>query len=70
MYYLITIVVTFSVIFLIGEILKNKPKWLVNLFVDIWSKPYPTSKQIDSVSSWLVFIAYLVILTISIIKKY
>lgn len=70
MFYLITIVITFSIILFIGEILKCKPKWLVNLFVDIWKSPYPSKKKIDSVTLWLVIIAYLVILTISIIKKY
>jgi hypothetical protein len=70
MFYLLTISITFSIIMLIGEILKRKPKWIVNLFVDIWNKPYPSNKQIDSVTLWLVIIAYLVILTISVIKKY
>lgn len=69
-FYLITIVIVFSIILLTGEILKTKPKWLVNLFVDIWNKPYPDDKQIDRISSWLVVISYLVILSLSIYKKY
>ena len=70
MFYLITIIVTFTIILFIGEVLKSKPKWLVNLVVDIWKTPYANKKQIDKVTIWLVVIAYLVILTISIIKKY
>ncbi len=69
MFYILSMVVVVSIILLIGEILKRKLKWIVNLFVDIWKKPYPSKKQIDNVTLWLVMIAYVVILTISILRN-
>jgi hypothetical protein len=70
LFYILSMVVVVSIILLIGELLKCKPKWLINLFVDIWNKPYPKNRKIDDITLGLVMIAYVVILIISIIKKY
>jgi hypothetical protein len=62
MKFLIVILVAFGIIFCCTQILRNKPLWLVKLYVDIWRRPYPTKRRIDSIGVMLVVIAYLAVM--------
>jgi hypothetical protein len=60
--FLIIIFVVFGIIFCFTQILRNKPKWIVRLYCDIWQRPYPTKGRIDFIGEILAFVAYILVM--------
>ncbi len=69
-FYLIVMILVFSWIFVIQHVLISRPNWAVNLFVEIWGKPYPKKHTITKWCVVAAVVSYFVILILSIIDKY
>lgn len=67
MKFLIIIFVVFGIIWFCTWFLACRPKWITQLYYDIWEKPFPSKGKIEFIGEMLTIAAYLIVLVYIII---